>query len=64
MARKSIERCQPAQMPIAVVAAEKHPIDQHSSSHTIAIDSDTTMAYSLVDEGYQTNHETKKCGKF
>ena len=65
MARKSIEQRQPAQrMPVVVVAGEKLPIEQPSSGHTIAIEPDSTMADGLVDEGYQTNHETKKSGKF
>lgn len=67
MARKSIKREQPPtyKLPSDLATTEQshieHPV---SSGDTIAMDFDVIMADGLVDEGYHTNHEIKKTGKF
>ena len=67
MARKPIKREKQAvqAMPITFAATEQDTMKQPvSSGDTIAIDSDVTMIDGQVDEGYQTNYENKKTGKF
>ena len=66
MARKVKREQQAAQtMPITFAATEQDPVEQPvSSGDTIALDSDVTMADGQGDDGYQTNHESKKTGKF
>ena len=65
MARTSfkLERQAAQRMPIAVVAAKTPPVE-HSSGDTVAMESDSTMADGLGDEGCQTNHENNESGNF
>ncbi len=66
MARKIKREQQAAQtMPITFAATAQDPVGQPVSSRdTIALDSDATMTDGQADDGYRTNRENKKTGKF
>ncbi len=66
MARKIKREQQAAQkMTITFAATEQDPVEQPvSSGDTIALDSDVTMTDGHGDDGYRTNRENKKTGRF
>lgn len=59
MARPKSEK-----LPTNLATTEQREVDPISSGDTVAMDYDITMVDGLVDEGYHTNHEHKKAGKF
>ena len=67
MTRKSVKQEQRAsqRMPISFAAIEQDAVEQPTGSgDTAAIDSDITMADDPMNEGYRTNRENRKTGKF